>query len=63
LHFAARIDLKYAGRFCVVDLEGNIAASFADKPLPNMPCRDKFSFATSDYLMAGRMAYQLWPRR
>jgi hypothetical protein len=26
LHFAARINLKYAGRFCVVDLEGNIAA-------------------------------------
>jgi len=24
-----------------------------------MPCRDKFSFATSDYLTAGSMAYRL----
>jgi hypothetical protein len=24
-----------------------------------MPCRDKFSFATNDYLTAGRVAYQL----
>jgi hypothetical protein len=57
LHFAARINLKYAGRFCVVDLEGNIA--FVDKRLTNMPCRDKFSFATSDYLTAGPLIYQL----
>jgi hypothetical protein len=59
LHFAARIDLKCAGRFRVIDLEGNIAARFANKPLANMPCRKKFSFATSDYLTAGRLVYQL----
>jgi hypothetical protein len=59
LHFAARINLKYACRFCVVDLEGNIAARFANKPLANMPCRNKLSFATSDYSTAGRLVYQL----
>ncbi len=32
---------------------------FANKPLANMPCRNKFSFATSDYLTAGRLIYQL----
>jgi len=36
-----------------------IAARFANKPLANMPCRNKFSFATSDYLTAGRLIYQL----
>src|SRR6266700_6252530 len=46
LHFTARIDLKYAGRFRIVDLEGNIAASFANQALANMPCRHEFSFAT-----------------
>src|SRR5207237_9788643 len=45
LHFAARIDLKCASRFRVVDLERDIAARFANKPLMKMPCRDKFSFA------------------
>jgi hypothetical protein len=59
LHFAARIDLKGAGCFRVVYLKRNIAARFANRPLANMPCRNKFSFATSDYLTAGRLVYQL----
>src|SRR5439155_12954762 len=46
LHFAARIDLKYAGCFRVVDLERDIAARFANKALAKMPRRNKFSVAT-----------------
>jgi len=37
----------------------NHAACFANKPLANMPCRNKPSFATSDYSTAGRLVYQL----
>src|SRR6266487_6541836 len=59
------MDCKMSPRFSldscfrVIDLEGNIAARFADKPLTKMPCSNKFSFATSDYLTAGRLIYQL----
>ena len=45
LHLAAGIDLKCAGGFGIVDLERNVAARFANKPLANMPRGDKFSFA------------------
>src|SRR5437762_609482 len=44
LHFAARIDLKCASCFRVVDLQRDIAARFANKSLTKMTCRDKFSF-------------------
>jgi hypothetical protein len=36
-----------------------IAARFANEPLTKMACGNKFSFAISDYLTAGRMADQL----
>jgi hypothetical protein len=59
LHFTARIDFKCPGYFRIAYLERIIAARFANEPLTKMACGNKFSFATSDYLAAGRLVYQL----
>ena len=46
LHFPARIDFKCPGGFGIVDLERDVAAGFADKPLAHVAGGDELSIAT-----------------
>ena len=47
LHFSAGLDFKVTGRVGFRDLNGNVGAGFADKPLFDLARGEQFAFASS----------------